>query len=199
MKSFKFLGLGLVSALALSAAAPMANAADIYQGSQKDTPPAGPINYAPPITWAGFYIGANLGAAWDDSDIEIVDDATLIGGGHLGYNWQGARNLVVGVEGDVDFLDNVDYLASIRGRLGWAFGPTLAYATGGAAFIGFDDGVSNDDSDTGWVAGLGVEHKLRDRVSVGVEGLYYAFEDDFNNDANFWAARARLTYHLGGY
>ncbi len=198
MKSFKFLGLGLVSALALSAAAPMANAADIYQGGQKDIPP-GPVNYAPPITWAGFYIGANLGAAWDDSDIEIVDDATLIGGGHLGYNWQGARNLVVGVEGDVDFLDDVDYLASIRGRLGWAFGPTLAYATGGAAFIGFDDGVFGNDSDTGWVAGLGVEHKLRDRVSVGVEGLYYAFEDDFNNDANFWAARARLTYHLGGY
>lgn len=152
------------------------------------------MDYAPSITWTGFYIGANIGAAWDDSDdIEIIDDATLIGGGHLGYNWQGPSNFVVGLEGDIEFLEDVDYLATIRGRLGYSFGPTLAYVTGGAAFIDF-----GDFDDEGWVAGLGVEHKIRDNVSFGVEGLYYGFEDDFGDDANFWAARARLTYHFGG-
>jgi outer membrane immunogenic protein len=195
MTSLKSSSLGLLSALALLAAAPAANAADIYNGDGglKD---AGPVDYAPPITWTGFYIGANLGAVWDDSeDIEILDDAALIAGGHLGYNWQGPRNFVIGIEGDVGFLDEVDYLATIRGRLGYAFGPTLVYATGGFASIGFDD-----DDATGWVAGLGIEHKLRENVSFGVEGLYYDFEEDFDDDdASFWAARARLTYHFGGH
>jgi outer membrane immunogenic protein len=198
MTSLKSSSLGLVSALALLAVAPAANAADIYNGDGglKDS---GPVDYAPPITWTGFYIGANLGAVWDDSDdIEIVDDSSLIGGGHLGYNWQGPRNITIGIEGDVDFLEDVDYLATIRGRLGYAVGPTLAYVTGGAAFIGLDEDLFGDDSDTGWVAGLGMEHKLRENISFGVEGLYYGFEDEFDDDASFWAARARLTYHFGG-
>jgi outer membrane immunogenic protein len=194
MKTLKKVGLGLISAVALASAAPAAFAADIYrdEGSIKDV---APVDYAPSITWTGFYIGANVGATWDDSDdVDILDDATLIGGGHLGYNWQGPSNFVVGLEGDVEFLEDVDYLATIRGRLGYAFGPTLAYATGGAAFIDLGD----EFDDTGWVAGLGVEHKIRDNVSFGVEGLYYDFEGVDSDDAQFWAARARLTYHFGG-
>ena len=198
MTSLKHISLGLVSALALGAALP-ANAADIYRdgGSIKDT---GPLDYAPSITWTGFYIGGHVGAAFSDNkDVEIVDDAAFLAGAHLGYNWQGPRNMVIGIEGDVSFLDDIDYLASIRGRLGYSFGPTLAYVTGGAAFMGFEEDLGGDDSDTGWVAGLGLEHKLRENVSIGAEGLYYGFEnDDFGDDNNFWAARARLTYHFGG-
>jgi outer membrane immunogenic protein len=200
MTSLKHVSLGLASALALGAALPAANAADIDRdrGSIKDT---GPVDYAPSITWTGFYVGAHVGAAFSDNeDVEIVDDAAFLAGAHLGYNWQGPRNLVIGIEGDVSFLDDIDYLASIRGRLGYSFGPTLAYATGGAAFMGFDEDLGGDDSDTGWVAGLGLEHKLRENVSIGAEALYYGFEnDDFGDDNNFWAARARLTYHFGGH
>jgi outer membrane immunogenic protein len=191
MKQLKYLGYGLIGALALTAVTAQANAADVYrreEGGLKDAPP---VDYLPPIMWGGFYIGANLGAAFDNLD---DNDTVLIGGGHLGYNWQGPRNFVVGVEGDVDFADGLDYLATIRGRLGYAFGPTLAYATGGAAFIGADD-----LDDTGWVAGLGLEHKLRENVSFGVEGLYYNFDDNNIDDADFWTVRARLTYHLNGY
>lgn len=195
IKSFKLLRAGLVSAFALMAVAPVANAADIYNGDGglKD---AAPIDYAPPITWTGFYLGGHLGALWpDDDDVDFADDAVFIGGGHLGYNWQGASNIVLGVEGDIDFADDLDYLASIRGRLGWAFGPSLIYGTAGVAFIEADE-----ISETGFAAGLGFEHKLRDRVSVGVEGLYYSFDDDnAAEDLEFWTARARLTYHLGGY
>ncbi len=202
MERITYIGVGLIGAMALMTAASAANAADIYQGggSIKDTGPV--VDYAPPITWTGFYIGANIGAAWDDTDdVELLDDSVLIAGGHLGYNWQTSRNVVLGVETDLNFLDDVDYLATIRGRLGYAFGPTLLYATAGAAFIGFeDDGLFGDDSDTGWVVGGGVEYKLRDNWSLGAEGLYYSFEgDDGFEDANFWAARARLTYHFGGY
>ncbi len=73
MNSIKHLSLGLVSALALGAGLPAANAADIDRdrGSIKDT---GPVDYVPSITWTGFYIGAHIGAAWgDNEDVEILD------------------------------------------------------------------------------------------------------------------------------
>jgi outer membrane immunogenic protein len=196
MKRLGIATFGLVSAMALGAAMP-ANAADVYrpEPSLKD----GPAEYVPSITWTGFYIGGHLGAAWDDSeDVEIVDDAVFAAGLHAGYNWQGPSNIVLGIEGDVSFMDDVEYLSTIRGRLGYSFGPTLAYITGGAAFIGFDDEFFSDDSDTGWVAGAGFEHKLRENVSFGLEGLYYDFENDDFGDSAFYVGRARLTYHLNG-
>jgi outer membrane immunogenic protein len=204
MKSLKMALLGatiLVSAGVLSAA----DAADVYsRGSIKDT---GPVDYLPAISWNGFYFGVNAGAAFEDDDngaSDDDDDTVFIGGLHVGYNWQRTSNLVLGVEGDVNFADDIDYLATLRGRIGLAAGPTLFYATGGVAFLGVEDEFSSDDEDfTGWVAGLGVEHKLRENVSVGLEGLYYAFDEDDDNGASedefdFWTVRARLTYHLGG-
>jgi outer membrane immunogenic protein len=180
-------GAGLVSG---------ANAADVYArgGSVKD----GPVDYYPAITWSGFYAGINLGAAFNDEDNggDDDDDTMFIGGFHIGYNWQKPSNVVIGLEGDVDFADDIDYLASIRGRLGYAMGPTLLYATGGVAFLGVDDDFE-DDTLTGWTAGLGIEHKLRENVSLGLEGLYYDFDEDNFDDADFWTVRARLTYHFG--
>jgi outer membrane immunogenic protein len=195
MNSFKTALLGatfLVGAFAASGA----NAADVYgRGSIKDT---GPVDYMPAITWTGFYFGANLGAAvFDGADGD--DDTEFLGGLHAGFNWQKPGGFVLGVEGDVDFIDDIDYLASLRGRLGLARGATLFYATAGVAFLGLDDEFADDDTLTGWTAGLGVEHKIRDNVSLGLEGLYYNFEEETDNDdADFWSIRARLTYHLGG-
>jgi outer membrane immunogenic protein len=106
---------------------------------------------------------------------------------------------LVGLEGDLDYLDDDDteYLGTIRARLGLTRGPMLAYVTGGAAFFEFDD---IDDTDPGYVVGGGLEYKLRDNWSIGGEALYYGFEDpnDADEDLEFWTARARLTYHLGG-
>lgn len=198
MKQLKLYSLGLVSAFALLAASPAAHAADVYQGepSIKDS---GPVDYAPPITWTGFYIGANAGAAWEDDD-DFADDSVFIGGAHLGYNWQTPRNIVIGVEADLGFVEGIDYLATIRGRLGYSFGPALLYATGGVAFAEFENDLAADVLDeTGWVAGGGLEYKIRDNWSLGAEGLYHSFEaDDGFSDFDFWVARARLTYHFGG-
>lgn len=134
-----------------------------------------------------------------DSDGDDLDETSWLGGLHLGYNWQRASGVVLGLEGDVSFADDIDYLASFRGRLGYAVGNTLFYGTGGIAFIGLEDGFGDDDSSTGWVAGLGLEHKLRSNLSVGLEGLYYAFDDidGFDDgELEFWTVRARLTYHV---
>jgi outer membrane immunogenic protein len=78
-----------------------------------------------------------------------------IGGVQAGYNWQSA-NWVFGVEADIQassqsdnkvciitcippiqsvrFEQEMSWLGTVRGRLGYSVGPTLFYVTGGAAF-----------------------------------------------------------------
>jgi outer membrane immunogenic protein len=193
-------GFGLAGASAFAAAVP-AGAADIYRRepvSIKDTP----IEYAPPITWTGFYIGGNVGAIWPSDDVEILnDDAALIGGGHIGFNWQTPSSWVIGVEGDVNFAEEIDYLASVRARLGYAIGNTLIYGTGGVAFVGVDN-VAFDDNVTGYVAGGGIEHKIRSNMSLGLEALYYDFDDAgvgaLDNELDAVTVRGRLTVHMNG-
>src|ERR1700687_4954461 len=85
-----------------------------------------------PSAWSGFYVGGHLGTALDQRNFSIQDmsgDLTLqsavstlgqavpLLGVHAGYNWQ-VQQIVLGVEGDVSFSNDANYLASIRGRLG---------------------------------------------------------------------------------
>jgi outer membrane immunogenic protein len=74
-------------------------------------PPVAPL--PPPITWTGFYIGANIGGAWSNNDASFTtfdltplasgsgsnNTAGVVGGGQLGYNWQ-INNWLIGFEGD---------------------------------------------------------------------------------------------------
>jgi outer membrane immunogenic protein len=157
---------------------------------------------AAPLTWQGFYLGGNLGAAFDPNDLSITDlseeqdltlkfsnDTEFIGGVQGGYNWQ-VDNWLLGIEGDVDFADNINFLASVRGRVGWATPNWLFYGTGGVAFIDTDThfvvvsaddgpfGFSRGNNDTGFVVGGGIDYKVARNVSIGVEGLFYDFGDD---------------------
>ena len=85
-----------------------------------DLPPKMPVKaplVVPPLTWSGFYIGANVGAAWARSSVgddpatsflwmagttTSADKTALIGGFEAGFNWQ-FSSLVLGVEGDISF------------------------------------------------------------------------------------------------
>jgi len=88
----------------------------------------------------------------------------------------------------------VTSLASIRGRAGYSTGRTLFYATGGIAYgtisLTNPDAASsatlNSNYGTtdllnapqiGFVAGLGVEHMLTDRISLRVQYLAYNFSN----------------------
>ncbi len=150
---------GAVSAIALTASA---NAADIFvpQGpvSYKDGP------YVPATNWAGFYLGANVGAAWSDLTSTDVNgyftapgskwsNATtgVAGGGQAGYNFQ-YGNIVFGPE--IDFgglglshtqdqrpgiISNTSHLGDggyvdATGRLGYAVDRALFYVKGGYAY-----------------------------------------------------------------
>jgi outer membrane immunogenic protein len=226
-----------------------ASAADLsaHGGSYKDGPYEAPIA---PI-WGGLYVGGHLGGLWNDAgdtskwkrwcygenecskwkeDTHVKfdegdDDVTFVGGVHAGYNWQSDAR-VFGIEGDVSFGDGLDYLASLRARLGYAQDNLLLYVTAGAAFAGFDDtSVTmsygkkkvgeldfSGDSKVGFVAGIGAEYKLRPNWSIGVEGLYYAFGDgddskewdayckqykiSHDDDNDLFVVRARMSYHF---
>jgi outer membrane immunogenic protein len=109
----------------------------------------------------------------------------VIGGGYLGCNWQPSGPWVIGLEGDLEganianatgvyapsadfYRSNTQFQASIRGRVGWAFGRGLLYGTGGAAFASIRDQYTGlepngfttniTDSRVGWTAGVGWEY-----------------------------------------
>jgi outer membrane immunogenic protein len=94
------------------------NAADLYGGFK-----GGPAAFSPPM-WTGFYLGANGGYAWRQTDDQFGYPACAadcrgvrtwptfpgigaeggFGGGQIGYNWQGVSgmsSLVAGIEADI--------------------------------------------------------------------------------------------------
>jgi outer membrane immunogenic protein len=181
-------------------------AADIYRRSDAGSFKDAPVDYTPPIVWTGFYVGANLGGAFGDDDFNGIarafdEDGQLIGGFHLGYNWQRSNGVVLGLEGDLNFSDGINYLSTLRARLGFAFGSVLLYGTGGLAFAEFNDTLIKDETQIGYVLGGGLEAKANQNLSFGLEALYHGFEDvDLrapfaDEDITMWSIRARMTFH----
>jgi len=182
------LGLTLTCTLALPA-----NASDIYRGGLKDGPPP-PVYVAAPI-WSGFYGGVNGGYGWTANDGPLAPEGGF-GGGQIGYNWQGLFGYspwVVGIEADIQGAgisdsasdvtgsveNSLNWFGTVRGRIGYAFGPALLYATGGFAYGEVESkgnvlGLAFDASETqtGYVVGGGVEYKFNPAWSVKAEYQY---------------------------
>ena len=201
------LGLSLTSALALSA-----NAADIYRGGLKDGPPP-PLYVAAP-TWSGFYIGVNGGYGSTAND-GFLSPSGGFGGGQIGYNWQGLFGYspwVIGIEADLqgagisdsagygtDYMQNsLNWFGTVRGRVGYAIGPTLIYATGGFAYGEVESkgnalGLLYDVSETqtGYAVGGGVEYKFNPAWSI--KGEYLFIDLDASNLNGAGPSTARLT------
>lgn len=233
MKLTTVSGVALAAALALTTATPSAEAG----GSLKDT-----YEPVPVAVWAGCYVGGHAGGAWDDErDIKKVekdykhhghwheykpvhkdhvkhdedDDTSFVGGVHAGCNWQDGET-VYGFEGDLSFADRIDYLASLRVRLGWAIDNVMPFLTVGAAFMSKDDkfdmsaysshtgwydlSFEDDDNEVGIVAGGGVDIKLDPNWSFGLEGLYYFFgdedgEDEWVGSCNYGCDKKKFLVH----
>jgi outer membrane immunogenic protein len=136
------------------------------QGGDLSSPaPNAPAYVPPPLTWAGFYIGAHLGGAWSEANWTTPvtgvnpDSITrgLMGGGQVGYNWQ-TRSGVWGIEGDFSearlqsstegaggFTNttSTNWTSTVTGRLGYASGRALIYAKGGVAIADEKDSVAS--------------------------------------------------------
>ena len=137
-------------ALAALVAAPCAYAADLSVAPIYKAPP--PVQPSPVYNWSGFYAGVNGGGGWGHS--YWSGNGTGIGlsggqvGGTAGYNWQ-YGNAVLGLEGDIDWsglkgtstsslcpngcTTSQNWLSTVRGRAGYAFGSVMPYVTGGLA------------------------------------------------------------------
>ena len=84
--------------------------------------------------------------------------------------------------------DQIDYIATLRGRFGYAFDHWLIYGTGGFAWsqarFGETPGVASDEDKilltrTGWTLGLGAEVAIAPDWTARIEYLY----DDFGTVA----------------
>jgi outer membrane immunogenic protein len=122
-----------------------------------------------------------------------VDTFDLSGGligGTAGYNWQFGQ-AVIGAEGDIDWSGikgtttvlcpagcetRNKWLATARGRVGFAFDRFLPYFTGGLALGDINANRPNfpggSISNAGWTVGAGLEVGLVSNVSLKAEYLY---------------------------
>ena len=150
----------------------------------------------------------NLGAR--PGSVNLSRDG-FIGGGQIGYNWQTSPNFVFGLEADIAYTDfnrsttintfpiggaaptlvntfntKLEYLGTVRGRLGYTWGATMLYGTGGFAYGGVDNSASffgpagnlqfvgrDRTTKTGYTVGGGIEHMFTPNWSVKAEYLYY--------------------------
>jgi outer membrane immunogenic protein len=176
----------------------------------------------------------------------------VIGGVQAGYNWQ-KNNWLFGLEGDAQgtslkssssntntfpvvgggadplvtytFVSRLDWLATLRGRVGVTSGAALFYVTGGGAFGGIRTATNGvgpinafpstaSSNQAGWTAGGGVEWGFAPQWSAKAEGLYYdlgrvtslgaslppinTFMQGARYEVNGWIARVGVNYHFGG-
>lgn len=186
----------IAACAALFAMAAPSLAADLARPIYKA--PAAPY-LAAPFSWTGAYIGINGGYGFGKSNYDFgggvtTGDFNLKGalvGGTAGYNLQ-TGIWVWGLEADLDasWIKGNDtatciapgcetrnlWLATGRGRIGYAFDRTLVYGTGGAALadLKFSPATNPTESKTklGWTAGAGVEYAFMAAWSAKLEYLY---------------------------
>ena len=191
----KRLSLAALGALAVMTMMSSANAADLPR--RHAMPVKAPV-YEAPYSWTGFYIGINGGGGFGHSNWSnalgtngFSPDGGVVGG-TVGYNYQMGQT-VFGLEGDVDWSDirgtttggvctgtscetRNQWLATTRGRLGYAFGRFMPYVTGGAAFGDIKASAAGLGSQTttraGWTVGGGLEASIAGPWSAKVEYLY---------------------------
>jgi len=224
----------LLSSLAAVALVSTAAAADL---TVPDMEPIMPVAAPAVWDWTGIYGGVHVGWGWAERDATNFGDpfeydleGPLVGG-QVGGNFQ-FGNFVLGVEGDLSLTNmeddvdadafiiavNVDastqWMATLRGRAGFAFNRFMIYGTGGLAaaevdtdvdlsFLGglFSSSDSASETYVGWTVGGGVEGMVTEHVSLGLEYLYADFgEADY--DYEFFgelldvSEETELTSHL---
>ena len=91
------IALGAAALIAASGTASV-EAADLYYGSRAPYTVNQPLNI---YSWAGPYLGGNLGWAWGSVDNSVTRPSGFVGGAQAGYNFFQTGPWVFGVEGDI--------------------------------------------------------------------------------------------------
>ncbi len=151
-----------------------------FDTSPTDLPDSRTTNWNQSFDVDGALVGAEAG--WnhqmDALVLGIAADASVLG--------TKGSSLIDLDDRDSYYVGELEWLATLRGKVGFALDNVLLFATGGVAlteaklaYEDYDDGVLDirfEDSDTmfGWVAGGGIEFALAP-VSVKIEYLYADF------------------------
>lgn len=160
----------------------------------------------PAFNWSGFYAGAHGGYGTGRYSYIFPSNANVgstlsggFGGVQAGYNWHDG-GVVWGVEADASlgsisgtsvcptatFTCNasINFMSTLRGRVGLPMDNVLAYVTAGAALgnikrsstnTGNGNTLNQSQTALGWAAGAGVEVALDQGWSIGGEYLYVDF------------------------
>jgi opacity protein-like surface antigen len=135
----------------------------------------------------GDELGARAGYDWQTG--------SWVFGGVLEYTSNDARDaqsFFSTTPAFYEFTRDLDDMLALRGRVGYAFGERgdwLGYLTAGYAKASIEhsfrtsNGVnsftgSGDDEADGYQAGIGIERRVLDNFSVGLEYLFTQLEDD---------------------
>jgi outer membrane immunogenic protein len=195
-----------------------------------DLPTKAPMYSPVPVfSWTGFYVGVNAGYGWASTSVSGFSGSSdlngFVGGGQIGYNWQGASPLVLGIEADfqgtsqsrsdtalgITVDQNLPWFGTVRGRVGYAFDRVMIYGTGGFAFMdykmtvsGFGLSASDSVNKAGWTAGAGAEWMFAPKWSTKLEYLYIDTGDTsvtlfgvpFTGRAKDNIVRVGLNYHF---
>jgi len=187
-----------------------ARAADLY-GSRPLT-----VNQTllRPDSWAGPYLGGNLGYAWGSVANNPAKPSGFVGGVQAGYNWRNG-SWVFGIEGDIQATGAEETFApwkfsnpwfgTVRGRAGYLFDNVLFFGTGGLAFGELRAntfGVSESHTNAGWTLGAGAEMEFAPQWTAKIEYLYVDLANSnfvitgASNGYRFGLIRAGVNYHF---
>ena len=188
-----------------------AQAADVNYGSRAPYTVNQPLNA---YSWAGPYLGGNLGYAWGSVDNNPTKPSGFAGGVQAGYNFQ-TGPWVFGIEGDIQasgaeqtfapWKFSNPWFGTVRGRAGYAFNNILFFGTGGLAFgelRGETFGLTETHTNIGWTVGVGTEFGLARNLSAKIEYLYVDLANSnfvvtgASNGYRFGVVRAGVNYHF---
>ncbi|WP_159731477.1 outer membrane protein [Methylosinus sp. Ce-a6] len=164
------------------------------------------------FSWSGFFVGADIGGAWQRANeadtVGYVGPFRSsyglegpIGGPFVGFNWQMAP-LVLGLEIDVEaagvrggegvsligLRQRHDVRGSARGRIGVALERVLPYVAGGVALANFFPsalGESFNQARPGWTIGAGIECAIEENWSARLEYRHSDFGSTTYVSSNF--------------
>lgn len=188
-----------------------AEAADLNYGQRAPYTVNQPLNA---YSWAGPYLGGNLGYEWGSVNNNPAKPSGFVGGVQAGYNFQNGP-WVFGVEGDIQAAGADDTFApwkfsnpwfgTLRGRAGYAFSNVLFYGTAGLAFGELRAqtfGWTESHTSAGWTIGAGAEVMFAPNWSAKLEYLYIDLSKSqfaitgVSNGYSASVVRAGVNYHF---
>jgi len=200
-----------IAAAALTVLTMPAQAADFAATPRRPYTVNQPLNA---YSWAGPYLGGNIGYAWGSVDNNGARPSGFSVGVQGGYNWQSGP-VVFGLEADIHASGANDTFAAwkfsnpwfgtVRGRVGYALNNVLFYGTGGLAFGELRAqalGLSESHASAGWTVGAGAEMALAQNWTAKIEYLYVDLSDSrfaitgMPNGARFGVVRLGVNYRF---